>query len=710
MGFLLCMCIVMSDKKVEVRFTDTPPRIDGIIEEVWNQADSAYDFVQHWPDEKVAPTEKTVAYVLQDEENLYVAFRCYAEHNKPVACLTADEDHIALGVDPFGSNTTAYYFLVYGSNIRDEGWILDDGRTYDDSWDGVWYRAVNVQDDRLEAEFKIPFKSIRYKKGLEEWGIQFRRYITANREMDYWTEVSQVDEDQISKWGTMTGITPQSSGYYFELYPEGYIRYDRHWYATSEGSAVDSIQVKPSLSMNFKWDITSQTTMNATAYPDFAQIESDPFTLNLGRYPTYLSERRPFFLEGKDIFRMSDFGEGKGFFDPLNIFYSRRVGRSMNGDAVPIIGGLKLTHKTEDWNIGVLGAYTDEYERNDTVLASYQGFGVVRVRRRMLHNSDVGVMMSGSRSADDDYNYAIGIDGVYRKAANQLILQAAVSDNNEKQGWAFESGYFGFVGDFLAIARVEAIHDSFDVSEIGFVPWAGQQQALVLFGPFRQYQDGALRNLFAAPGVVVLKEPGHDQWSKIGVVEINPNFRNNWGGDLSFYLGPYYEADTNYLYRSVNLSVWGNLGGNHMDFGCNYSYTYNYQREYLAYQGSNWLSYRYSIIPQCAVSFSSNLWVEWDSDHSLVAMWPLFRPRVDFRFNADMMISLFSEFVMFSPHAQPGETELMSVRTGMLFAWNFLPKSWFYIAFNDYRADDGYGHLDPQYQIGAIKAKYLLYF
>ena len=122
----------------------------------------------------------------------------------------------------------------------------------------------------------------------------------------------------VSRWGTLRGLDPKSTGYYFELYPEGFVRYDKY--------RGESGRVRPRLSLNFKWDLTPQMTLNATAYPDFAQIESDPFSLNLSRYPTYLSERRPFFLEGNEIFRMSDFGEGRGFFRPLNIFYSRRTG------------------------------------------------------------------------------------------------------------------------------------------------------------------------------------------------------------------------------------------------------------------------------------------------------------------------------------------------------------------------------------------------
>lgn len=146
----------LPSKSVEVRFTQVAPRIDGVIEEVWQNADSACDFIQFQPYENQQASEKTVVYVLQDRENLYVAFRCSAQKHKPTACLTADEDFVSLALDPFGSKTTAYYFTVFASGIYVDGWILDDGRNEDDSWDGVWFRGVGVHEDRLDVEMKIP--------------------------------------------------------------------------------------------------------------------------------------------------------------------------------------------------------------------------------------------------------------------------------------------------------------------------------------------------------------------------------------------------------------------------------------------------------------------------------------------------------------------------------------------------------------------------
>lgn len=697
---------VNNDKIVEVHFTELAPIIDGFIEEVWETADSAYNFVQCEPYEKEYPTERTVVYVLQDKENLYFAFRCHADKHPPIACYTGMEDYIKIGVDPFGSKTTAYYFTVHASEIIDDGWLLDDGRRRDDSWEGVWYRAVKLSNNRYEVEVKIPFKSIRYKKGLDDWGIQFVRYIADNLETDYWTPVLQLEGFMVSKFGTLKGAEPHATGYYFELYPEGFVRYDKYL----EEKGVYKLRG----SLNFKWDLTPEATLNATVNPDFAQIESDPFTLNLSRYPVFLDERRPFFLEGLDIFRMSDFGQGVGFFKAFNIFYSRKIGKSIEGEPVPILGGLKFTNKSEDWNIGVLGAYTDSlmYLEDDTleVTEPRRGFGVLRAKRRLFENSDIGMLFSGTMADKDNYNYVVGLDGVYRKGFNQFILQGAVSDRNKRRGWATSSAFFGFLGDFLTLASVEIVQDSFDVSDIGYIPWAGMKKFMLFSGPFKQYQRGFLKRRFIAPGIMIVQEPDEANWSKLGAVEINANFRNNWGFDLSFTGGPYYEADTNYFYRSANLSVWGNGKKYHVNFGGFYGYTYNYDHEYLAYQGSNWLSGSYTVIPQLSISLSSNMWFEWDPSNKLIAITPRLTPRIRFMINADMKLEIFNEFVMETPRTNFGETELLSNRLGLLFSWRFAPKSWLYIAVNDYREQNEDGNLQLENQIGAIKAKYLIYF
>jgi len=696
---LLIICLLLvNDKSLEMHYVDVEPHIDGFVEDTWRLADSVDDFTQSVPYEKQLPTEHTVVYVLQGKRDLYVAFRCYTVGGKLNVHFSENDDCVTLYLDPFGSKSTAYYFKVYASGMNGDGWILDDGRSSDDSWDGVWYRAARIYDDRYEVEMKIPFKSIRYKKELSEWGINFKRYIVSKQETAYWTEVLQVEGNLVSKYGALRNVQPRASGYYFELYPEFFMR--------SEKEVTDPWKTNVSGSMNLKWDITSQVSLNATTFPDFAQIESDPYTLNLSQYETYLEERRSFFLEGKEIFRMSDFGAGKGFFSPLAIFYSRRIGKSIYNEVVPVIGGLKLTGKFQKWNLGFFGTYTDSLETEP-----HRGFGVLRLQHKLLKTSDIGLLCSGTMSHRDDYNYALGLDGVYRSGFHQFIYQTAVSDKNNKKGWALSSGYMGFIKNFLTMGGVSVVHDSFDVGEIGYVPWSGLKKAMLCSGPFKTYSTGFIKNLWIGSAISVIQEPGDSvNWSTVGLLIFNPNFRNNWGCNLELNIGSCYEASIHYVLRAINLSIWGNGAKYGLNIGGNYSYGYNYYRNFLAHQGVNWVSFEYNVLPRLTVSLSSNIWMEWDTTNTICAVTPMITPRIDFTVTPTMTLGIFNECVMTIPETDFSESELCTNRLGFLFSWNFRPKSWFYIALNDCRGQDEFGNLQLQNQIGAVKVKYLLYF
>ncbi len=721
-------------KSVEVRHTLTAPRIDGTIENLWLEADSAYGFVQHSPYELTEPTERTVVYLLQDDENIYVAFRCWAQKHPPVACLTKDEDYVTFKLDPFGSRTNGYFFLVYGSGLFWDGLIMDDGRTQDLSWEGVWENAVQMYPDHMEVEMRIPFKTLRYKKGLAEWGVQFARHIATNFEDDYWTPVNQKDGDMVSRWSTFKGISARSSGYYFELFPEGYARYEQFRGQEDE--------IKPKASLTLKWDLTPQTTLNATAYPDFAQIESDPTAINLSRYPTLLQEQRPFFVEGQDVFRFSNFPDG-GWFQPLNIFYSRRVGKSVDGNSVPIVAGLKLTNKNPDWSAGALAAFTEEYvDTAEGIDEPGRGFGVLRAKRRLWRNSDIGFLASGTIVNDTDYNYAAGLEGVFRQGNRQLVVQAARSDHDAKRGWAVSAGFRGFTGRFLTMSAFEAVGDSFDVGDIGYVPWAGRQRWMAMSGPFWTYRTGMLRNFYLAPGISRTRQPGTAKWSNLGYVVINPTFRRNMGANLEIDYGRNYEQvqvfdtlqvlDTVYItlrdttlrynYRGLEFNFWGLLMGNNINGGCNYNYSLNYRNgpynPFLAYQGFNWLTASYSITPPWSVTMSANVVLEWDADKEPLAMTTVLRPRSDYRITPYMTLSAFDEVYSTAEGFHPTLSKIQHNRFGAIYSWNFRPKSWIYLAINDFSRkvgeDDHYGLLQERmrhlYLISAVKIKYLLYF
>jgi len=690
---LLIFLLGVNSKSVEVRFCDTPPVIDGYIEDIWHEADSACGFIQRIPQESETATELTIVYLLQDKDNLYVAFKCFSITNKLTVNLGGNEDWIILYVDTFGTGTTAYYFKITTSGIQTDGIILDDGRSKDTSWDGVWYSAVKCFDDRYEVEIKIPFKSIRYKKGLPEWGINFERYISAKQEKDCWTEITEKEGFRVSKFGTLKGINPQSFGYYFETYPEGFVSYNK----------IDTFptEIKLKGSLNFKWDLTPQTTLAATIYPDFAQIESDPYTLNFFRYPIRLSEKRPFFVEGSEVFRTN----GWEVATPIDIFYSRCIGKSINNHLIPIIGGIKLVGKSPTWNIGVLGALTDSLE-----FEPKKKFAVLRVNRKISKISDIGMLFNGMMANAEDYNYAIGLDGIHRFGLNRIGLQGAVSNRNRKIGWALSSGGQFTFGTLVAKGSYEAYSDSFDVSDIGYVPWAGKREISIAVGP-KFYFKNFVRTFYLAPSVVLTKEPDENQWSKNIILTINPNFRNNWGFSFNTGLGKRYEANLDYIQKELTFLVWGDGFKYATNFGSSYYYSYNWHLNCLAYQAVNWLWFECYPISRFTPILDANIWIEWDTLNAITEITPKVTPRIELQITKDVSCDIFNELVWSISQMEDKNASLISSRIGLLFSYNFRPKSWFYIALNDYRKQIEFNReLELKNQIVVFKVKYLFYF
>ena len=710
MHFLLLFTLITNNQKsIAVRFTETPPRIDGQIEDIWNQADSVSDFIQSSPDEATEPTERTVVYVLQDNNNLYVAFRCYAAKHKPVAQLWGNEESVTLDIDPMDSKAMGYFFNVSGSGLFFDGMILDNGADWDGSWDGVWFNGVRLYGDRWEVEMSIPFKTIRYKKEAKEWGINFDRSIAYNQEDDQWIEIKAKEGGfQVSNFGRLTGINPQANGYYFELFPEGFLRLDQ--------TPGENARVKPRASMNLKWDITRQTTLNATVLPDFAQIEADPTQFNLTRYELWLPERRPFFTEGSEIFRMR--GLGSGPFEPLNLFYSRRIGKAIGQEPVPILSGLKLTSRSKTWSFGALGAYTDQLTDSiGNLLEPRRGFAVLSGKRQLSSIADLGLMFAGTTANSDDYNYTMGGDWGLCAGPHRSTIQAAFSNDKGKSGWAVISGYSGMIGNFATFGGINIITDSFSVKDIGYVPWAGQKKFQISSGPYFTWRAKPIRSLMVVPGFLLNQQPGSKSYSYTGYLYNELHFRNGMGGNLEVDIGKTFEADTFYLGRCLNLSFWG--GGLKYNFSVdgnyNYSFNYGHQSPFLASTFADDFNFMYYYATRVALMFNVNNWWEWDPSGKFIWLTSILRPKIDFRISSRLSFNVYDELVFVTPETRFGQTELATNRIGFLFSWNFKPKSWLYIAYNDYSGDETLFENDGNKmnlinRVGAIKIRYLIYF
>ena len=238
--------------------------------------------------------------------------------------------------------------------------------TDDNSWDAVWEVATSIDAEGWTAEYRIPFSQLRFRPESEQtWGLQIERVIGRRHEYAVSTFIPKRETGGVPAYGHLSGITGIHPGARLELLPytlarAEYIDPGQNPYRTKHEYA-------DALGLDFRYRVASNLTFNGTINPDFGQVEVDPAIVNLGVYETFFEEKRPFFLEGNEIF---DFGLGNTSGGQL--FYSRRIGRpptlyppTVRADVpttTTILAAGKLSGKISGWSVGTLVAATDKEE------------------------------------------------------------------------------------------------------------------------------------------------------------------------------------------------------------------------------------------------------------------------------------------------------------------------------------------------------------
>jgi len=698
LGVLLFGLLIAEGLTIEARYTAMAPEIDGILEEIWENADSSSHFIQMAPDEGKPASEKTVVYLLYDDENLYVAFRCFSG-DVTAYVGTWDEgegDGVGVFLDTFGDKRTGYQFRVNARGVQGDAMLYNDGRNSDWNWDGVWFAASKIFPWGYSVEIKIPFKSIRYKKGLTEWGINFSRYINENGEQDYWAPMKRVEEIRISRFGLLKGINPQSHGRFLEIYPVLLGRYDKYFNVKEEA--------RPHLGLDLAWSPSPESYLQITFNPDFGEIEADPYQLNLSKYRLYYRERRPFFIEGGDLFQLfahSDFNVGPF----VRLFYSRNIGRKLSGgEEVPISIGSKFLLKGEKYEGGLLFARTEprSTEMDSEPLSHY---GVGRLKWAFYGNSTIGFLFNAKNQPGKHHVGALAGDLSYRTPIHQLQLVFAESLLDSVWGRFFR-GDFSFSGNrWTGVIDALYIGKTFDINEIGFIPLPGQESIAGLIGPHWFPEGGIFRSFYVAVGGGVFKEFDEGVWEKGVVFVINPLFKNRWGFSLIFNYVKSYEVGKHYTSRNFNFNLWSDWtkslqGGTY----CGGSYDYNYNLGFFAwhYWTGGWLNFQ--ALPNLQLSVSSNNPVELNPDGKIEEITFILRPRIEWSLSRSLHLRLYQELV-----GTRTSGRIERVRFGGLLQFQIAPKSWFYIALNDLEEKDQESMVSVE-RISLVKIRYLLLF
>ena len=466
-------------------------QLDGRLDEpVYEEVRPISEFLQQVPVHGAEPSERTEAWVMFDESNLYISGRVYdsappnewvANEMRRDAQQLRENDIFGFALDTFYDRRNGYNFYTNPLGARvDQQFVNESNPNID--WNPVWDVRTGRFEGGWTAEMRVPFKSLRYRPDRDQvWGIQLRRGIRRKNERVYITmvplSVGPGAIFRVSSAATLTGLEVPDSGRALDIKPYaiGGVSTD----LTSD-PAVENAG-SGDFGVDAKYGLTQSLTADLTYNPDFAQVEVDEQQVNLTRFNLFFPEKREFFLEGAGIFDFArgGFGSfrrgggggrgGRGGGDSPVVFFSRRIGLE-DGEVVPIIAGGRVTGKAGQFDVGALSIQTDEALEGNIESTN---FTVVRVKRDVLRRSSVGGIFT-NRSVSlvgDGASQSYGVDGVFSFYENVGLLTyyartqtPGITDRDSSyQGrFRYNGDRYGVTADHLVIG------DNF-TPEVGFV-------------------------------------------------------------------------------------------------------------------------------------------------------------------------------------------------------------------------------------------------
>ena len=431
--------------------TEVAPSIDGRLDEAaWRSAPVAGNFRQFEPEEGQPATERTEVRVLLDNGSLYVGARLYDREPQKIGRRLsrrdegADADRFTFYLDPLHDRLTGAFFEVSAAGVQRDA-IISNDTNQDDSWDAVWESAVSIDMEGWAVEIRIPLSQLRFLRSARQtWGFNASRWIYRKSEADWFELVPKKESGLASRMADLTGIDGIEPRHNLEITPYTVARSE---FVRSSGVGNpfnDGSELSSTAGFDLKYALRSNVILSATVNPDFGQVEIDPAVVNLGAFETFYPEKRPFFIEGAQIF--SDFGflganNRFGFNrDEPNLIHTRRIGRSPQGLAsgdfvdtpsgTTILGAAKITGKTtRGWSFGVLEALTArEYAgvsnagvQSRTEVEPLTNYFAARVLKE-FNRSGIGTLVTSVNRQFDDpalkeqlpgRGVTVGVDGYH---------------------------------------------------------------------------------------------------------------------------------------------------------------------------------------------------------------------------------------------------------------------------------------------------------
>ncbi|MGI9234389.1 MAG: DUF5916 domain-containing protein [Woeseiaceae bacterium] len=455
------------------------PTLDGDVlgDKAWADAVPASEFWQVQPDEGMPSTQRTEVFVAYTEFALHVGVVAYDDEPSEVIVTDSrrdsdlnDSDAFFIVIDGLLDRQNGFVFATNAAGIEYDGQVTKEGSSdfgsggggFNLNWDGTWSVKSRISDIGWSAEFEIPFRTLRYgSEERQDWGINFQRNIRRNNEIAYWAPLERNRNlYRVSEAGTLRGIEPPPQRN-FKITP--YVLGQSRRGGELVGTENDS-----EFGVDVKYSITPSLTLDLTYNTDFAQVEVDEQQVNLDRFNLFFPEKRPFFLENADLFRVGNSKE-------VEAFFSRRIGIGDDGDLIPVEGGARLSGKLgERTNLGFLYMATEAVAG----IAPGNEFAVARISQELANRSAVGAIFV-NRDGDgghlivpeDDYNRTYAIDGRWGIGDNLLLQSWAAK--TETPGLSSKDHAFALSSDWSSAewsmsAAYTEVGEDFN-PEVGFL-------------------------------------------------------------------------------------------------------------------------------------------------------------------------------------------------------------------------------------------------
>lgn len=382
--------------------------LDGrIAEEVWNQAIPITDFTQQEPVEGARPSRRTEVRIVYDEDRLYIGAILYDDPEGVIAyqkrrdAFLYTDDRFMWILDTFQDGRTGYFFETNPNGMRGDALLVGGSTSFFRSggraWNGIWDVRTARRPDGWSLEVSIPFRTLNFDPGSDEWGINFQRTIRRSNEEILWRGWRR-NEGLLRPIfaGKLTGLRDMSQGVGLEAVPSAI----GSWRKTP-GDA-DPVTYPGDVSLDLNYSVTPSLRASLSFNTDFAEVEADQRRVNLTRFPLRFPEQRGFFLEGAGIFSFAPRSNPTPFF-------SRNIGL-VSGRPVPIDYGARMTGQVGRTDVGFfqVGVGDDQYrdeDGQDVVIPSEQ-FTVARVRRPIFEQSTIGAIYTRRAASENAMGFA----------------------------------------------------------------------------------------------------------------------------------------------------------------------------------------------------------------------------------------------------------------------------------------------------------------